>query len=215
MRIGVVGSGHVGRTLAAGFAAAGHEVVLGSRTPNDADLTEWATKAAVRTALPTEAIQAAEVVINATPGAASAKALEAAGAGKLEGKVLLDVSNPLDFATGEPRLSTEPTDSVGEQLQRAFPALRVVKSLCTVNNPIMVNPGKLPEPTTMFVAGEDEEAKKTVKELLQSVGWPADQLLDLGGIDAARQLEANILMWLKIMNATGTAAFNIKVVTAR
>ena len=211
VRIAVIGSGSVGKRLASGFAAAGHDVVLGSRSPDDAELSAWAGESGVTTALPAEAVRDAQIVVNATPGTASVSALRAAGVGEL-GTVLLDVSNPLDFSSGQPRLSTERDDSIAELLQRTFPSLRVVKSLCTVNNPIMVEPGLLPEPTTMFLAGDDVSAKEMVQELLLSVGWAADQLLDLGGIDAARQMEANIMFWLKMMNALGTATFNIRVV---
>lgn len=214
VRIAVVGSGSVGRTLAAGFAAAGHDVVMGSRTPDEAELAAWASGSGVTTAVPADAVRDADIVVNATPGTASVSALRAAGVAELAGTVLLDVSNPLDFTSGQPRLSTDRDDSIAEQLQRAFPAMRVVKSLCTVNNPIMVDPGRLPEPTTMFLAGDDQAAKQTVEELLRSVGWAADQLLDLGGIDAARQLEANIMFWLKIMNAVGSPTFNIRIVRA-
>lgn len=212
VRIAVIGSGSVGKRLAAGFAAAGHDVVLGSRSPDDAELSAWAGESGVATALPADAVRDAEIIVNATPGTASVSALRAAGVGELAGTVLLDVSNPLDFTSGRPQLSTDRDDSIAEQVQRAFPALRVVKSLCTVNNPIMVEPVLLPEPTTMFLAGDDAAAKGTVEELLRSVGWAAEQLLDLGGIDAAREMEANILFWLKMMNALGTPTFNIRVV---
>lgn len=215
MRIGVIGSGAVGRRLSAGWAGAGHEVVLGSRDPQAADLREWAAgEAGVEVGSPAEAASSADVVVNATPGTSSLSALQAAGADQLDGSVLLDVSNPLDFSSGQARLAVGPDDSVGEQLQRAFPRLRVVKSLCTVNNPIMVDPGLLAEPTTMFLAGDDAAAKRTVEELLESTGWAPEQLLDLGGIDSARQLEANILLWLKIAGALDTVAFNVRVVPA-
>ena len=212
MRIAVIGSGSVGKRLASGFAAVGHDVALGSRSPEDAELAGWAGESGVTVALPTDAVRDVEVIVNATPGSASVAALEAAGVAELAGVVLLDVSNPLDFSSGQPRLSTDRDDSVAEQVQRAFPALRVVKSLCTVNNPIMVEPGLLPEPTTMFLAGDDVAAKETVRELLRSVGWAGEQLLDLGGIDGARPMEANIMFWLKMMNAVGTPTFNIRVV---
>jgi predicted dinucleotide-binding enzyme len=214
MRITVLGSGQVGRTLAAGIAAAGHDVVLGSRSPGG-ELTEWATGANVTTALPADAVRNADLIVNATPGAASVAAVRAAlSSSELDGTVLLDVSNPLDFATGAPRLSTAPDDSVGEQLQREFPALRVVKSLCTVHYPIMIQPGMLAEPTTMFLAGNDSAAKQTVVELLRGLGWPAEELLDLGGIEVARQMEAHILFWFTMMNALGTPIFNIRIVRA-
>jgi predicted dinucleotide-binding enzyme len=210
VQLAVLGSGEVGRTLAAGFAKAGHTVSLGTRDPEAA--REWSRSSGVAVAVPTEAVRDVDVVINATPGTVAISAVR--GAGIPDGVVLLDVSNPLDFPDGQAKLTTGLDDSVAEQLQRAFPGVRVVKSLCTVNNPIMVNPGLLPEPTTMFVAGDDLDAKATVAELLASVGWAADQVLDLGGIAAARRMEANILMWLAIVGAVGTPTFNIKVVRA-
>lgn len=210
MKLAVLGSGSVGRTLAGGFAVVGHEVVLGSRHPDADDMRTWAGTAGVSTAVPADAAREAEIVVNATPGEAAVDAVGAADVAA--GTVLLDVSNPLDFATGGPQVFTGPDDSVGERLQRTFPDLRVVKSLCTVNNPIMVDPGLLPEPSTMFLAGDDAAAKGAVSGLLQSVGWPPDQLLDLGGIEASRQLEVNILLWLRIADAVGTPLFNVRIV---
>jgi predicted dinucleotide-binding enzyme len=210
--LAVLGSGDVGRALAAGFAAAGHRVVLGSRDPGSAELATWASAAGVSLATPRDATRQAEVIVNATPGAAAVAAVTAAGGAELDGVVLLDVSNPLDFSTGAPTVFTSTDDSIGERLQHAFPRLRVVKSLCTVNNAVMVNPAALPEPTTMFVAGNDSDAKQVVTGLLLSLGWLTDQLLDLGGIEASRQLELNIMFWLRIYGAVGTADFNLRVV---
>ena len=211
-RLGVLGSGDVGRALASGLAAAGHSVVLGTRDPDSADLVTWAAGVGVGLAAPAAAVRDAELLLNATPGAASVDAVTAAGGADLDGLVLLDVSNPLDFSTGAPTVFTGMDDSIGERLQRAFPRLRVVKSLCTVNNAVMVNPAALPEPTAMFVAGDDLDAKQAVAGLLGSLGWPADQILDLGGIVASRELERNILFWLRIYGAVGTANFNLRVV---
>lgn len=210
--LAVLGSGSVGRALAAGFAKVGHRVVLATRTPADEELRSWAAGAGVGVASPADAVRDVDVVINATPGSASVEAVGAAGGAELDGTVLLDVSNPLDFSGGAPDVFTGTDDSVGERLQRAFPGLRVVKSLCTVNNPLMVDPGLLPEPTTMFVAGDDADAKQTVGALLRGVGWLDEHVIDVGGIEAARQLELNILFWLRIHNAVGGPTFNIKVV---
>lgn len=211
-KLAVLGSGSVGRALAAGFTKAGHRVVLASRTPAAEELRSWAVGAGVGVALPADAVRDADIVINATPGDATVDAVGAAGVADRDGTVLLDVSNPLDFSGDAPNVFTGTDDSVGERLQRAFPELRVVKSLCTVNNPLMVDPGLLPEPTTMFIAGDDADAKRTVGALLCSVGWLDEHILDVGGIEAARQLELNILFWLRIHNAVGGPTFNIKVV---
>lgn len=210
--LAVLGSGEVGRALAAGFAAAGHHVVLGSRDTGGADLLAWAKGSGVSIAAPSDAVRDAEIILNATPGAAAVGAVEAAGGSGLADVVLLDVSNPLDFSGGTATVFTGVEDSIAERLQTAFPALRVVKSLCTVNNAVMVNPHLLPEATTMFIAGDEATAKQTVADLLRSVGWLEDQILDLGGIEAARQLEHNILLWLRIHNAVGGMPFNIRVV---
>lgn len=212
-RLAVLGSGPVGRALAAGFAAAGHRVTLGSRTPS-ADLHAWAEDAGLSVASSADAVRGVEIVLNATPGRAAIEAVTVAGADGLDGVVLLDVSNPLDLSRDAATVFTGVDDSIGERLQRAFPRLRVVKSLCTVNNAVMVNPALLPEPTTMFLAGNDHTAKNAVRSLLRTVGWLDDHILDIGDIDAARSLELNILFWLRISAAVAGDHFNIRVVRA-
>jgi len=213
MRISVLGSGGVGRTVAAGLAKAGHDVVLGSRDVTRDELVRWADAADVRLAGPAEAAGGAELVVNATPGEASEQALADAGAGELDGVVLMDVANPLDFSGGfPPSLFVANTDSLAERLQRAFPNLRVVKALNTVNAGVMVDPGQLAEASALFVAGEDAEAKATVVEVLASLGWDRNQIVDLGGVAAARGAEAYLLLWLALMGALGTPQFNVRIV---
>ena len=213
MRIGVLGSGEVGRTVAAGLAAAGHEVVLGTRDPTSADLLDWSGSAEVPLATPADAATHGELLVNATPGTASAQALADAGADELDGTVLLDLANPLDFSGGfPPSLSVSNTDSLAETLQRRFPSLRVVKALNTVNSDVMVDPGLLAEPSAIFVAGDDADAKAAVSGVLRSLGWQSDQIVDLGGVSAARGTEAYLLLWLGLMGAVGTGRFNIRVV---
>jgi predicted dinucleotide-binding enzyme len=215
MRIGVLGGGQVGRTLAAGLTKAGHDVVLGSRDTSRAELVDFATDSGVRLGSPAEAASHAEVLVNATPGMASEAALRAAGGADLDGTVLLDVANPLDFSAGfPPSLGVANTDSLAESLQRAFPNLRVVKALNTVNCNVMVDPGTLAEPSALFVAGDDAQAKDAVKSLLTSLGWQADQLVDLGGLSGARGMEAYLLLWIGLMGALGTAKFNVRLVPA-
>jgi 8-hydroxy-5-deazaflavin:NADPH oxidoreductase len=156
-----------------------------------------------------------ELVINATAGAASLAALEAAGAANLAGKVLVDLANPLDGSQGMPPiLSVCNTDSLGEQIQRAFPEARVVKTLNTMNCTVMVDPGVLPGSHTVFVCGDDEEAKAEVRALLAEFGWPAEDMLDLGGISSARGVEMYLPLWIRLWTATGTGQLNIKVVVA-
>ena len=137
--------------------------------------------------------------------------LEQAGADNLAGKVLLDISNPLDFSAGfPPTLSVKDTDSLGEQVQRAFPQARVVKTLNTLTASLMVEPKSLGESSTVFVSGEDAAAKAVVVEILESFGH--DDVIDLGGIETARGPEMLLPLWLRLMGALGTAHFNVKVV---
>jgi len=199
MRIGVLGTGTVGRTIAAKLRELGHDVLVGSRTAGD-DAVSFADAAAH-----------GELVFNCTAGAASLDALGAAGEENLTGKVLVDVTLPLDFSQGSPpRLFVCNDDSLGEQIQRAFPEARVVKTLNTVNAAVMVDP--IPG-TNLFVCGNEEEAKAQVGELLQSFGWPADRIRDLGGIRAARGTEMYVALWLALYGAIGSGAFNIGVVS--
>nr|MDQ3641885.1 NADP oxidoreductase [Actinomycetota bacterium] len=155
-----------------------------------------------------------EVVFNATAGAASLDVLAGAGADNLAGKVLIDVANPLDMSAGMPPVLTVcNTDSLAERIQRAFPAVRVVKALNTVNADVMVEPGLVPGSHTAFVSGNDPEAKAHVVELLASFGWGADDIMDLGDITSARGTEMYLALWLRLWAATGTGHLNVNVVT--
>jgi predicted dinucleotide-binding enzyme len=215
VRIGILGTGVVGTTLAGGWLAAGHDVRLGSRTPDNPTAARWAADHGDRAGHGTFADVAgsAEVVVNATSGAGTLAALESAGAERLAGKVLVDVAVPLDFSAGfPPSLFVKDTDSLGEQVQRAFPEARVVKALNTVTASVMVDPGALSAPTDLFVAGEDPGAKAAVVGLLTDLGWSADRIHDLGGIEAARGTEMYLPLWIRTMQALGTATFNISVV---
>jgi predicted dinucleotide-binding enzyme len=199
MRFGVLGTGVVGRTLAAKLRELGHEVMIGSRTAGE-DKRPFAEAAAF-----------GDVVVNATGGGNSLAALEAAGAENLRGKVLVDVSNPLDFSRGmPPTLSVCNDDSIGEQIQRAFPDVKVVKSLNTVNADVMVEPSVIPGEHSIFVAGDDEEAKAQVVDLLESFGWPRESVVDLGGIDGSRAMEMYLPLWLRLYGAFGTPHVTIR-----
>ena len=228
MDIGIIGSGRVAQTLAAKLLELGNRVTISSRdTTREKDLGTWGTVpsadafAAAQRELGREAAAgsfaiaaaAGEVVINATAGAHSLEALMAAGAGRLAGKILVDVANPLDFSRGmPPTLLFCNTESLGERIQAAFPEVRVVKALNTTTAQVMVDPRQLAEPSTIFVAGNDQEARDWVRgELLERwFGW--EQVLDLGDITAARGLEMWMPLWLRLMGATGTAAFNLRIV---
>jgi predicted dinucleotide-binding enzyme len=210
MNITVIGSGVVGRAVAAGFASHGHHVTLSSRSPEQ--LADWSSETGIAVLPPEESLAQAELVVNATPGAASIDALAGAGLIGAGGLVVLDLSNPLEFSAGVPRLSTGVDESVAEAIQSAFPETRVVKTLNTLNNAIMTNPGLLAEPSLQFVCGNDAGAKGIVIELLTDVGWQADQILDLGDLTGARETERYLMLWLRIMGATGTGTFNIRLV---
>ena len=215
MRIGILGTGMAGRTLGARLVQLGHEVVLGARQPTNEVARGWASELGERAAAGTFADAAAhgEVVVNATAGSASVAALQAAGADNLDGKVLIDIANPLDFSAGmPPRLAVANTDSLGEAIQREFPAARVVKALNTVNANVMVDPARVPGEHSVFVAGNDPEAKAAVIGILRELGWPASSVVDLGDITAARGLEMYLPLWVRLMLTWGTADFNIKVV---
>jgi len=222
MRISVLGTGMAGRTLAGALAAAGHDVVVGTRdvdeTATRADVAEWvAGHADVRLVALAEAGAHAEVLLNATSGDGTLAALQGAaeGATGLAGLVVVDVSNPLDFSAGfPPTLSVANTDSLGEQVQAAFPEARVVKTLNTVNAQVMVRPGALRGDHQVFVAGEDAGAKTVVTGLLGDLGWPSSAVVDLGGIRGARATEMYLPLWLALMGEVGSPVFNIGIVRA-
>jgi predicted dinucleotide-binding enzyme len=214
-RFGVLGTGSVGRTLASKLVSLGHDVMMGSRQAGNEQAVEWAKAAGQLASEGTFADAAAfgETVVNATAGGASLDALAAAGVENLAGKVLIDISNPLDFSRGmPPNLVVCNTDSLGEQIQRAFPETSVVKALNTVNADIMVDPSIVPGSHTIFLCGDDAGAKAMVADLLQSFGWPADDVMDLGELAAARGMEMYLPLWLRLYGAVGTARLNVKVV---
>ncbi len=212
MRIAVIGTGHAGRTLAQGFQRTGHDVVVGTRDPDATRAREeWLGLDVPLAALGVVAADA-DLVVNVTNGGASLAALGEVGSDHLAGKVILDVANPLDFSQGfPPTLSVKDTDSLAEQIQRAFPEARVVKSLNTVTASVMVDPSTVGDgDTTVFVAGDDEEARQQVSELLRELGWL--DIVELDGLQNARGLEMWLPLWVRLMGALGTGEFNIKLV---
>jgi predicted dinucleotide-binding enzyme len=215
MKIGVLGTGMVGEAIASRLVALGHHVMMGSRESGNEKARAWAESAGEGAGEGSFADAAAygELLFNCTSGIHSLAALESAGAENLAGKVLVDVANPLDFSGGmPPTLTVCNTDSLGEQIQRAFPETRVVKALHTVNAAVMVDPASVPGAHDVFVCGDDEEARREVGELLQSFGWPAERIRDLGGIAAARGTEMYVPLWLQLYGMIGTPTFNIAVV---
>jgi len=214
MRIGVFGTGTVGRTLASALLRGGHEVRLGSRTAGNSAAVAWAANVGGPASEGTFADAAGfgELLINATAGAASLSALEMAGEEQLAGKVLIDVANPLDTSQGmPPTLTVCNDDSLGEQIQRALPDVRVVKALNTVTAAVMVDPSLVDGSHTIFVAGDDTTAKAQVGELLYEFGWPAGSILDLGDISAARGMEMYLALWLRLWGTVGSPILNVEV----
>ena len=225
MKVGVIGTGSVGRTLAARLAELGHGVTIGTRDPaatkartepdamGNPPFASWhAEHPDVPLGTFAQAAEHGEIVLNATGGSGSIDALTLAGAENLRGKVLLDIANPLDFSQGfPPFLWVKDTDSLGEQIQRAFPDARVVKSLNTMSAALMANPSQLADADhSAFVSGNDADAKATVTALLRSLGHT--DVIDLGDITTARGSEMLMPIWLRLFGALGTPIFNFKIV---
>ncbi|MEZ4316451.1 MAG: NAD(P)-binding domain-containing protein [Myxococcota bacterium] len=211
MRIAVLGTGDVGQMLANRVLSKGHAVRLGSRSTDNEKGQAWAASAQGDAALATfaDAAAFADLAILAVSGAHALSVVESAGAG-LHGKVLIDLTNPLDFSVGfPPRLSVCNDDSLGEQIQRSAPQVRVVKTLNTLSNPLMLDPARLAGPHDILLCGDDASAKRTVTELLQSFGWAAP--IDLGDLTNARALEMWLPMWTRLYRALGTADFNLHI----
>ncbi len=224
MRVAVIGTGMVGQAIAGRLAELGHEVTVGTRDvavarertfaagAGEGAFGDWAAAhPEVDLAELATAATGAQVVVNATPGQVSLSALAEVGEGSLAGTILLDVSNPLDFTQGfPPTLFVKDTDSLGEQIQAAFPECRVVKSLNTLTAELMVRPAQLAGGRhSTFVSGDDAEAKSVVVALLTSMGHT--DVIDLGGIDTSRGVEMYLALWLRTMGALGTGMFNIRV----
>ncbi|MEZ0373382.1 MAG: NADPH-dependent F420 reductase [Candidatus Sericytochromatia bacterium] len=216
MKIGVLGTGMVGQTIASRLVGLGHAVCMGSRSKGNEKALDWVGKHAERASEGTFADAAAfgQLLFNCTAGMASLAALQAAGQEALQGKVLVDVANPLDFSQGmPPTLSVSNTSSLGEELQTAFPGLKVVKALNTMWCGIMVNPGLVGQGEHhSFICGNDAEAKADVRRLMQEFGWNDEYILDLGDITNARGTEAMLPLWVRIYAATGSGAFNFRLV---
>ncbi|MEU4066059.1 NAD(P)-binding domain-containing protein [Streptomyces wedmorensis] len=211
MRIGILGTGNVGQALASAWARAGHDVVVGSRRPDDpallAELKELVA-AGLRIEGSAAAVADAEVVVNATPGTASVALLRSIGAPALAGRVLLDVAVGF-LPDGTP---SHPVVSLGEEIQQAFPDTPVVKTFSTVDRGLMVAPHSLEGPGTVFLSGDDPNAKRVVRGLLADLGWSHDSVLDLGPIATARGQEHFADLFVAIAQATGTYEFGIRVV---
>jgi 8-hydroxy-5-deazaflavin:NADPH oxidoreductase len=203
-RVGVLGSGVVGQRLAAGFASRGHDVMIGSRDPSKAELTEWLAGDGARVKAGTfrETAEHGEILVLAVLGDAAEPAIAEAGAANFSGKIVIDAMNPLDFSGGfPPKLSISGEDSLGESVQRLLPDAKVVKAFNTIGNQYFVDPSFSQGAPTMLIAGDDEGAKRTVTDILGEFGW--SDVIDLGGIQASRELEAICIVWVKIGGARG------------
>jgi predicted dinucleotide-binding enzyme len=216
MKIAVFGTGTVGDTIGSKLVDLGHNVMMGSRTANNEKALAFVSKHNSKASAGTfaDAANFGEIVFNCTSGSGSVEALKSAGENNLNGKILIDIANPLDFSKGmPPSLFVVNTNSLAEEIQKEFPKLKVVKALNTMWCGIMVNPGMINSGNhNTFVAGNDAGAKRKVKELLISFGWSEQNILDLGDITKARGLEMYLPLWLSIYGATNNGAFNIKVV---
>lgn len=213
MEIGILGTGMVGRTIGSKLIQLGHDVFMGARDADNPRAIAWAKEEGQRALYGTFKNAAAfgEIVFNCTLGTASLDALRQAGAGNLKNKILIDTSNPIDYSRDDLILSVCNGDSLGEQIQRAFPETLVVKTLNTMNCNLMVEPAKLPERTDVFVSGNDIEAKTVVIGILRDwFGWRS--VIDLGDITTSRGVEMLLALWLDLRRVLPSDRFNIKVV---
>jgi len=230
MKIAVFGTGIVGQVIANRLSGLGHTVCVGTRdvakalARTDKDVYgnqpfgKWYEQNVNTVSLGTyaEAAASSEIIFNCTMGQGSIEALKQAGGSNLKGKVIIDISNPLDFSKGMPPfLSPGNTDSLGELIQRTFPDVKVVKTLNTMNCYLMVNPAALPGDHTVFVSGNDGGAKATAKEILKSFGWKESNMIDLGDISTARGTEQLLPIWIRLYGALQTAMFNFSIVIGK
>ncbi|MEM7163795.1 MAG: NAD(P)-binding domain-containing protein [Bacteroidota bacterium] len=225
MKISVLGTGIVGRTLAEKLHDLNHEVRIGTRNVQNTlnkqekdgygndPFSHWHNQFKDLPLLSfKESVEDAKLIFNCTGGMVSIEVLERIGEELLNGKLLIDLANPLDFSQGmPPSLSPVNTDSLGEQIQKRFPMLKVVKSLNTMNCQLMVNPSMVQGDHNVFICGNYEDAKRVCSEILQSFGWRSDLIIDLGDISNARGTEMLLPIWLRLWGTLGTAAFNFHI----
>jgi len=206
MRVGILGTGDVGKALGKGFVTLGHDVKMGSRDAKNEKALAWAKEVGAKASAGTfaDAASFGEIVIVATLGVANESALKMAGPEKLRGKVVVDTTNPLDFSAGmPPKLAVSGNDSAGERVQRLLPDAHVVKAFNTVGNPFMFRPSFPGGPPDMFFCGNNDDAKKQVAALLKDFGWG---VVDVGGIESSRYLEAMCMVW--VLSAIRTNNWN-------
>jgi len=217
MKIGVLGTGMVGNALATKLVQIGHQVMMGSRTASSDTGQEWLRSVGGKGQIGTFANAAAfgELIISCTNGANSVAALRQASEGNLRGKIVIDVSNPLDMSQKPPTLTFCNTDSLGERIQREFPEAIVVKGLNTVNCDVMVNPSVVPGDHNLFICGNDVAAKAKVAQFIaENFAWKRDNIVDLGDISNSRGTEMYLALWIRLWGKLGTPHFNIHIVRA-
>jgi 8-hydroxy-5-deazaflavin:NADPH oxidoreductase len=229
MRISVLGTGIVGQTFSSKLSNMGHDVMMGTRDVHEKmseeendrygnpPLRDWIKdNAAVKLVSFADSAAFGELIINATNGVTSLNALDLATEENLRGKIIIDVSNPLDFSKGMPPFLLDGlnnTNSLGEEIQKEFPGARIVKTFNTMNCFLMVNPGMIPGGNHVnFISGNDDEAKNTVREFIHEFGWKDENILDLGDITAARAQESFLLLWVRLLGTLNNPAFNIQIV---
>jgi predicted dinucleotide-binding enzyme len=214
MKIGILGTGMVGNAIGTKLIALGHEVKMGSRTATNAKAAEWVKANGSKASQGTFAQVASfgEILFNCTHGMSSLEALKQAGVENMRGKILVDIANALDFSKGmPPSLAVCNTDSLGEQIQRTFPDVKVVKTLNTTNCNVMVNPSLVKGDHDMFISGNDAQAKAKVVEILKNwFGWKS--VIDLGDITTARASEMLLPIWVRLMGVYQSPNFNFKIV---
>jgi len=218
MKIAVLGTGMVGDAIGSKLIELGHYVMIGSRTADNEKAAAFVAKhqnGKASTGTFADAAAFGELIFNCTKGMEILNILKGAGEKNLNGKILVDVANPLDFSKGmPPTLSVCNTNSLGEEIQGAFPGVKVVKSLNTMWCGIMVNPAMINGGDhNVFMSGNDAEAKKQVAEILKSFGWIEKNIIDLGDIKTARGSEMMLPIWLSIFTSTNNGAFNFKVIS--
>ena len=203
MRIGILGSGDVGRALGTAFTACGHEVKLGARDAANQRVKDWVAKGGVHASGGTfeDVAKSGEVIVLATLWSGTENAVRLAGVDNFRGKVVIDATNPLDFSSRPPRLAVGMNDSAGEQVQRWLPTARVVKAFNIVGNALMFRPNFPGGPPDMFICGNDAKAKGTVSQILNEFGW---EVIDLGGIEGSRYLEPLAMVWITYGFKAGT-----------
>ena len=229
MKIAIIGTGIVGKTIASKLVELNHDVMMGTRNVSDKlastatdnygnpPFGEWIkTNSKVKLGSFAEAAAFGELVVNATNGSNSLTALILAGTKNLAGKVLIDISNPLDFSNGMPPSllpGLNNTNSLAEEIQRTFPDTMVIKTLNTMWCGLMVNPNLVGNGDHInFISGNNSEAKNKVIKLLNQFGWLDKNIIDIGDITGARATESLLPIWLKVMGVTKNGAFNFRLV---